>query len=427
MDFLVAFGILAVAIIPALFAIGRRHEHKIFLQKLFLIALAARVAASVIIYTFQLEDFFGPDAFTYDSFGNELCQHWLTRKSTLWWDYRLSPRSSGWGMFYWVALIYSVTGRNPLAVQLLNSLLGALTPVLIFYIAEDIYQYRMVSERAALLTAFFPSLILWSAQGLKDPIIIVALCAVILATLKLRARLAPGSLTLVALGFFVLYSMRFYVFYVMVAALLSSIMMGSAATFREFARQAAVLTAVGAVLIYAGGADQAMRQYNTINLETLQAIRHDQATRASSGFGADTDIRDEGGFWKVLPVGALYLIFAPFPWQLTNLRQAITLPEMIIWWALLPMLISGIWYTLRYRLASSSVVLLFTLGLTLAYALFQGNVGTAYRQRAQIIVFFFLFVAVGLTLRTVRKNAVRPGAPYGLAGTQVSALHRFPK
>jgi hypothetical protein len=36
--------------------------------------------------------------------------------------------------------------------------------------------------------------------------------------------------------------------------------------------------------------------------------------------------------------------------------------------------------------------------LTLVYSLFQGNVGTAYRQRSQLLVFYFIFVAVGAVL-----------------------------
>ena len=36
--------------------------------------------------------------------------------------------------------------------------------------------------------------------------------------------------------------------------------------------------------------------------------------------------------------------------------------------------------------------------LSLAYSVFQGNVGTAYRQRAQLLVFYFIFVAVGVIL-----------------------------
>lgn len=33
--------------------------------------------------------------------------------------------------------------------------------------------------------------------------------------------------------------------------------------------------------------------------------------------------------------------------------------------------------------------------LSIGYSIFQGNVGTAYRQRSQLLVFYFIFVAVG--------------------------------
>jgi len=53
-----------------------------------------------------------------------------------------------------------------------------------------------------------------------------------------------------------------------------------------------------------------------------------------------------------------------------------------------------------------SPILIFTVMLTLAYSVFQGNVGTAYRQRAQVLVFYFIFVAVGLVL-LLEKRAER--------------------
>jgi activator of 2-hydroxyglutaryl-CoA dehydratase len=40
----------------------------------------------------------------------------------------------------------------------------------------------------------------------------------------------------------------------------------------------------------------------------------------------------------------------------------------------------------------------------LAYSVFQGNVGTAYRQRSQILVFYFIFVAVGAVLFKERQE-----------------------
>jgi hypothetical protein len=97
-------------------------------------------------------------------------------------------------------------------------------------------------------------------------------------------------------------------------------------------------------------------------------------------------------------------MFAPFPWQVSNFRQSITLPEVLLWWALIPLAISGLWYTVKHRLRKAFPILIFGVMLTLAYSIFQGNVGTAYRQRTQIQVFMFIFIAVGWSLYQEKKE-----------------------
>jgi hypothetical protein len=76
----------------------------------------------------------------------------------------------------------------------------------------------------------------------------------------------------------------------------------------------------------------------------------------------------------------------------------ITLPEMIVWWASFPMMVLGTWFSIKYRLRMITPILIFTTMLSLGYSVFQGNVGTAYRQRAQLLVFYFIFAAVGYVL-----------------------------
>jgi len=139
------------------------------------------------------------------------------------------------------------------------------------------------------------------------------------------------------------------------------------------------------------------------NLQSIQNSREDQ-TNAGSGFMKDVDVGTTEGALTVLPVGLLYLIFAPFPWQFTTARQAITLPEMIVWWLSFPLLVLGLWYSLKHRLRQVSPIVIFTTMLTLAYSLFQGNVGTAYRQRSQLLVFYFIFVAVGAIIMKERAE-----------------------
>jgi hypothetical protein len=133
----------------------------------------------------------------------------------------------------------------------------------------------------------------------------------------------------------------------------------------------------------------------------------DAASSAQSGFAKDVDVSTTQGALATIPVGLFYLLFAPFPWQFVSLRQSITLPEMIIWWASFPLLVLGLWFSVRYRLRQISPILIFTVMLSLAYSVFQGNIGTAYRQRAQLLVFYFIFVAVGFVLLLEKRDEKR--------------------
>ena len=81
------------------------------------------------------------------------------------------------------------------------------------------------------------------------------------------------------------------------------------------------------------------------NLQNLQNSRQDLA-RSESGFGRDVDVSSTSGALSTIPLGMVYLLFAPFPWQITSLRQSITLPEMVIWWASFPLLVLGLWFSI---------------------------------------------------------------------------------
>ena len=65
---------------------------------------------------------------------------------------------------------------------------------------------------------------------------------------------------------------------------------------------------------------------------------------------------------------------------------------------MLPLLVLGLIYTVKNRLRNAFPILIFSLLLTLAYSVTQGNVGTAYRQRTQIQVFLFILIGVGWTV-----------------------------
>jgi hypothetical protein len=248
--------------------------------------------------------------------------------------------------------------------------------------------------------------VLWSSQGLKDAPIVFMLALCILATLRLGQRFSAKWVTILVVSLFCLLSLRFYVFYMMVVAVGGAFLIGMrAVTAQSFLRQFVVIVVMGLSLTYLGVTRYANVQLEAFgNMQAVNRSRLDAARSAQSGFGKDVDVSTTAGALTTIPVGLLYLLFAPFPWQLASLRQSITLPEMIIWWASFPLLVLGLWFSVRYRLRQISPILVFSMMLSLAYSVFQGNVGTAYRQRAQLLVFYFIFVAVGYVLVQERRE-----------------------
>ncbi len=396
-----------LAAIAGLYAYKREVDGE-FLLRLLVGGLLARIVVGLAIFVFRGQEFFGGDAVTYDFFGNAQLLGWAGNRyyASIAEQFVRGGEGSGWGMVYLVAAIYGIVGRNMLAIQLMNSVFGAATAVLIYLCANQVFQNSRVARIAGLAVAFYPSLVLWSSQGLKDGPIVFFLSLCILCTLKLGEKLSLRYISVLATALLCLLAFRFYVFYMICVAIAGAFIIGmQQVSATSFVRQFSAVILLGLALTYAGVTRSAAVSFERYgSLQEVQLTRSDLAASAESGFGKDADVSSASGAISTIPLGIVYLLFAPFPWQITSLRQSITLPEMVIWWASFPMLILGMWFAIKYRLRMISPVLIFTVMLTLAYSVFQGNVGTAYRQRAQLLVFYFIFVAVGFVLMKEKRE-----------------------
>jgi 4-amino-4-deoxy-L-arabinose transferase-like glycosyltransferase len=350
---------------------------------------------------------FWGDSGTYDWGGWLLVQYWSGE--TLVNPY-LERAVSGYGFYYYVASIYLFFGRNQLLVQLLNGAIGGLTVIVIYAIARMLFD-AVAARWAALFTAFFPQVVFWSAGMYKDPAIILCISLCMYAVLRLRERFSARSLALFVGAALCLMTLRFYVFYFVAFAALGTFLFSQRRGLG--ARLAAQVVFVAAFLTafsFAARRETVDRHTQYLNLRFVQSARQDQAERAQSGFGAQQDVSTWGGALAALPTGIVYLLFAPFPWAVTGLRQTLTVPETIVWYALMPALVRGLRYTIRHRLREALPILVFAGSLTCAYSIFQSNVGTAYRQRTQVTVFFFILMGVGLAETQRRRVEARPAA-----------------
>jgi 4-amino-4-deoxy-L-arabinose transferase and related glycosyltransferases of PMT family len=379
-----------------------------YLVWLFIIALLARIVFGLTIHVFQLREFFGGDAITYDSLGYRIVELWFGQASPddFWSQRATSLSNPGWGMNYLTGFIYLLVGRNILAAQTFCGVIGAATVPLVYICAYRIFNNRRVGKISALLVALYPAFIIWSGQLMKDGLIIFLLVLAMTMVLRLQEKIDYVAIGILIFSLFGILSLRFYIFYMAAAAAIGAFIIGHGKTSPQaIFRRLAVLVLLGIGLTYLGVLRNASAELDKYgSLENIQRSRQNLAEAADSGFGDDLDVSTTEGALAALPIGITYLMLAPFPWQISNLRQAITLPEILLWWSSIPLIIIGIVYTVRNRLRPAIPILIFTIMLTLAYSIFQGNVGTVYRQRTQIQVFLFIFIGVGWTVIQERKE-----------------------
>jgi 4-amino-4-deoxy-L-arabinose transferase-like glycosyltransferase len=413
-DIIVAF----VVMLAVNAVIVRRIRHDLpgdegaTLARIYLWTLALRFGLACFLNAYAGQTTFAVmfwgDSATYDEGG------WLM---SLQWDGQgmvnpyYSGKVSGWGFFYLIASIYYVFGHNQLLAQLVNATIGSLTVIVIYAIAKDLFDLE-VGQWSARFMAFFPQMVFWSGAIYKDPAIMMCIALCMYAVLKLNHEFTVRYVLLFVGASLALMTLRFYVFYFVALATLGTFVLSQRRGVAGSVGSYLVLTVafIGA-FSFAAKQETVEQQRSYFTLERLQITRSDQVMWGQSAYAPKADVSTTQGVLAVLPVGLTYLLFAPFPWAVRNLRQALTVPETIVWYALMPALVRGLVFTMRTRFRPALPILVFAAALTCAYAVFQGNVGTAYRQRTQVTMFYFIFMAAGV----VEKRRARQPAPPVLA------------
>jgi hypothetical protein len=393
--------------IPTIMLLRSRTDEKVFITSVFLIALAARIGFGVFVHYFDVREFFGGDALTYHKNGVTLANVFQGVASP---DEQLQYQTNrdlgvGFGMIYLMGGIYYVFGQKIFLAQSIIGFVGALIAPLLYFCSMRIFGNKNAAKFAAYIAALLPAFIIWTGQILKDGLLVFLIVVVMLMLLRLREKLDYLSIGFLVLALMGILSLRFYIFYIMMVAVIGSFAIAFSNSTKTIVRNTVILALITAGLSYFGVGEKAEYDLSTFaDLERIQISRQDLAQSADSGFGEDIDVSTTAGAIAAVPRGFMYLMFAPYPWHATNLRQAITMPDVMLWWAMIPFLIIGLGYSIRNRLRASFPILLFSLILTIAYTLFQGNVGTAYRQRTQIQVFLFILIGVGWQVYRERRE-----------------------
>lgn len=415
LDGLLAFIVVTILHLLVLYQVRIRSEpaDRPFLARIYTWTIVLRTLLAFVLNVFAVDSAFAAafwgDSGTYDLGGFQLARGWSGEAVTTAF---MSTAVSGYGWVYFVGAVYYVFGRNQLLVQLCNGLIGGVTVLVIFAITARLFG-RPAARWAALFMAFFPQMVFWSTGMYKDPAILLSIALAMFAVVTLRERLSFGMIVLFVAAVMALIVLRFYIaYFVLFAALATMVFAQRRGAARSMVTYGLLTLALYGALNFAIKRETLERQTSYVTLDRLQVTREDQASLSRSGFGQEYDVSTPIGALSALPTGLIYLLFAPFPWAVSGLRQALALPETLVWYALMPAFVRGLSFAMRRQLGAVLPIVVFAVTLTVAYALMQGNIGTAYRQRTQVTMFFFMFMAVGIAERR-RQRSENRASPTG--------------
>jgi hypothetical protein len=419
----ISFGILLIILLAVggTLVINMSVNHRLTLHfqlKLFLLAIATRFAFSLALYGFGFSNVVGDEDSSGWMIGSYLYGQWALQKVSL-----LSLPTVLLGAFdgnhqgysYMVGTLFYVTGvvaRLPAAA--LNCFFGALTVIVAYRAALTLFSHE-VAKRVGWLTCLFPSMIIWSAQTVKEPIVIFIEMVALYGCLRLkRAGFSVRDILLCVVALVAVIPFRFYAAYIIAAAMALSLILPQFGKRKFTFVSALVIAAIVVPVVFMSGVlAQHEKQFETFDLKYVEKFKKDVAvgtTGTNSGVEAGYDLETPGGFTMAILVGGAHLLLAPFPWQLGggSLRMILTLPELILWWALFFVgVVPGFWHAVRHRFNDVMPVLIFLFGLGLLYSMMFGNVGLVFRQRAQLLPWLFIFAAVGLELRAIKRFSAR--------------------
>jgi hypothetical protein len=400
---LIIFSTLGVMVLRAV-TLRLGADEQQWLLRLLLAAFALRMLVATLFALVPEARVFHEDADGYEAIGLAIANGWHGSGPPI-----SFVAEQNYGYYYVTGAIYFLVGAFRPAASYSNALLGTVNILLIYRLARRFFHIA-VARRAALMVALFPSMILWSSLAIKDTAVTFLILLALHGSVRLKERFSVGRLLATVLPLVAIQPLRFYMLYFLGLATLGALFFERGA--RSLAGAPKLLLIVGAgalVLLAAGFSGSAMQGAEFLDLQHVSSFRQGMAETAHSGFAADVDISTPERAIAFLPLGVAVLLFSPFPWQLTSLRAALAMPETIVWWLLFPSTIRGLRFAIAQRFGRTSPIILFTFALIPAYALIHGNVGSGFRQRAQIFVLLFIFTALGQYLQRVRQRRIDPG------------------
>lgn len=295
-------------------------------------------------------------------------------------------------LYYYLNAVawFLVGSKASLLMGLVNGGLHLATALLASRIAHQVYG-AAAGRMCFILVAFFPSLVVYSSVNIRDSLswflIALALRGAMMARDQGRA-IAGG--VLLSLG---LAGMGFVRPYIMLMLLIS--IAGAQLLTRPKRLPYAIATLMALVLVGLIAGPRVGVSLDMISYESLREIQNARlvldAGGSAGGLGGDVSTPLQA--LLMLPKGLAFFLLSPFPWQISNARQALAVPEVLLWLGLLVVALRQVVRDFAVQPTRVATLFLPALAISLTYALMEGNAGTANRHRGQMAMVVMVFAS----------------------------------
>ena len=375
-----------------------------FLVNLFLVVFLLKILISLLlfnsIFLYKGTGLLG-DTWSYSESGYSMLQMWLNgikNIDEITGNMMKITTSGNLGSYdFWNAIVYYFTGKSPLSLIFINCLASSLTVIFIYYITKQLYNEK-AAQISAILTAFWPSLFAWSIQNLKEPLSIFLITILIWAILQLKIKFRFYLLFLIILSSIALKELRmvsFFMFYIVILPISLTLFLWK----KNKVLFMFLIVSIGLIIaIIINHYFMKFLPQNQSSFSLFEYIYKMRTYRAygNTAFLSNLDITNPAIFMFFVPIALSVAWLAPFPWQIGSVSQITAIPEMLLYYALLPAMFLGWGFIMRYKIKEGGVIVLYIFIMMLVLAFIEGNIGTLFRHRAMVLPFMFVLIGIGL-------------------------------
>jgi hypothetical protein len=367
-----------------------RHRVMSWTLAAFVIHLAVGL---VILSSAHLTTYFGGDATTYAAGAAGIYQHWI-HGAPLPSDLPVGKT----GFYYMLASLYVLFGIYSQVGVVVNAAMAALVvPVLTD--ATRRHFGAAACRAVPVLSTLIPGFVIWGSQLLREAGVYLSIAVALNCAVRLMHRRSLSALVVMVVAIGLLVTFRADVGLIIGGALAVAITIGCRQVAGGLASGLGTVVLVLALVLGAGLGYSGFRFVAGSNLNDVNNVRAGSSQSAASGYLAEAQVDTAQHAASYLPLGTTYFLFGPAPWQIHGFRELSAVPDVLVWWFLLPSLWRG---TLAARRLKEREVVLYLLPafvLTLGLTLLVANFGTAVRERMQVVILLVPLISLGWSVR----------------------------